>query len=154
MGVATARNLVSHFGSLEALLKADVEQLLEVDEVGDVVASNISDFFAMSSNRAVIDALLSQGVIFKPVGAAAASAGNSSLLDGEVWVVTGKLEAMSREETKEKLLSLGAKVSGSVSKKTNFLLAGEAAGSKLDKAQKLGVEGVSEQAFLARIEEG
>jgi DNA ligase (NAD+) len=142
VGEATARNLAMHFGSLEKIIKATQEQLEEVPDVGPVVAKNIVAFDHQSHNREVIDKLIKAGVHWediecKPVG--------EQLLAGKTIVLTGAL-SMPRNEVKEKLQALGAKVSGSVSKKTAYVIAGADAGSKLAKAQDLGIPVLDEDA--------
>ncbi|MGB5326114.1 MAG: NAD-dependent DNA ligase LigA [Pseudomonadales bacterium] len=149
VGEATARNLAQHFGSLEKLMQADRESLLEVDDVGAIVAGHILAFLANKANRQLIQRLREEGVHWPAMPAAAADSRGE--LHGQTWVVTGKLESMSREEAKAFLLAQGAKVAGSVSAKTSCLLAGPGAGSKLDKAQALGIEIIDEAAFLARF---
>jgi DNA ligase (NAD+) len=131
-----------HFGSLEKIIKATQEQLEEVPDVGPVVAKNIVAFDHQSHNREVIDKLIKAGVHWediecKPVG--------EQLLAGKTIVLTGAL-SMPRNEVKEKLQALGAKVSGSVSKKTAYVIAGADAGSKLAKAQDLGIPVLDEDA--------
>jgi len=153
VGEATARSLINHFGSLDALKQADAESLLAVRDVGDVVALHIQSFFANASNIEVIQQLINSGIKWQDQSPASENQKDNLPLSGETWVVTGKLETVSRDKAKEKLQSLGAKVAGSVSKNTNFLLAGESAGSKLTKAQALDVAIVSEKEFLARVDE-
>lgn len=148
VGEATANNLAQHFLTLQAIVDAEEEALLEVDDVGEVVAWHILHFFAEAHNQQVIDDLLGQGVewpaIEKPDS-------DSQPLVGKTFVVTGTLESMGRSEAKTRLQALGAKVAGSVSAKTDYLVAGEKAGSKLTKAQELGVEILDEVAFLAML---
>ncbi len=136
VGEATAANLAQHFGSLEAIEAASEEALLAVDDVGPIVAKHIHGFFAQPHNREVIERLRAEGVKWPEV--ARPSAEQQPLL-GQTFVLTGTL-AMSRDEAKQALQALGAKVAGSVSKKTTVVVAGEAAGSKLTKAEQLGVE--------------
>ena len=137
VGEATAKALGKYFGSLDALLAASEEELRGVPDVGPVVASRISAFFAEPHNREAITALRAAGVHWKE-GAPQRSA--EGPLAGKIMVLTGSLTSLTREEAKEKLEALGAKVAGSVSKKTSFVVAGEAAGSKLDKATELGID--------------
>ena len=137
VGESTARTLARWFGALDPVMAADREALVEVPDVGPVVADRIAGFFAEPHNREVIAALREAGVQWpegKPQRAA------EGPLAGQTVVLTGALSAMTREEAGERLQALGAKVAGSVSKKTSFLVAGEAAGSKLEKANSLGVE--------------
>jgi DNA ligase (NAD+) len=150
VGVATAHNLVNHFASLETLMSANIEQLLEVDDVGPVVAEHVAHFFAEPHNRAVIDALMAAGIHWpdpKPLAA------GEQPLTGLSYVITGTLTSMGRDQAGDYLKSLGAKVAGSVSAKTSALVAGEKAGSKLTKAQSLGVPVLDETAFLALLAE-
>ncbi len=137
VGESTARTLARHFGALDALMAADEAQLLEVPDVGPVVARRIAAFFAESHNREVIAALRAAGVRW-PEGAPRRAA--EGPLAGQTVVLTGSLAAMSRDEAGDRLQALGAKVAGSVSKKTSFVVAGEAAGSKLEKARELKLE--------------
>lgn len=147
VGESTARNLALHFGGWSALREASEEALLSVDDVGPVVADHLRQFMDEPSNMAVVDALL-QEVTFSDLQSGAAA---EQSLSGQTWVVTGKLEAFSRDEAKAHLQSLGAKVAGSVSAKTTCLVAGPGAGSKLAKAQSLGVEVIDEEALLALL---
>ncbi|NRA15641.1 MAG: NAD-dependent DNA ligase LigA [Oceanospirillaceae bacterium] len=145
VGEATARNLAREFGYLARILAADVERLEQVADVGPIVAKHIVSFFAQPHNLEVIDNLRSAGVTWpeaEPV------AEDELLLAGKVYVLTGTLEQMGRSEAKAYLQELGAKVSGSVSKKTDCLVAGTAAGSKLKKAQDLEIEILTEQQFV------
>lgn len=147
VGEVTANTLALHFKSMQALQNAGKDELTEVNEVGPVVASNVHAFFQESHNRDVIQALREAGVQWKvPV----ATQGPQPLA-GQTWVLTGSL-AVPRIRAKNLLESLGAKVVGSVSAKTSVVLAGEAAGSKLTKAEKLGVEVLDEEEFQALLE--
>jgi DNA ligase (NAD+) len=150
VGESTAKTLARHFGSLDPIMAADEETLRQVPDIGPVVAARIAHFFAEPHNREVIAALRANGVHWKEGPPQRASEGP---LAGKTVVLTGGLDAMSREEAGAKLESLGAKVSGSVSKKTSFVVAGEAAGSKLAKAQELGVEIWDEAKLLAFLAE-
>jgi DNA ligase (NAD+) len=150
VGEATARNLALHFGSISALINADEESLIGVADVGPIVASHIRGFFSVAHNREVIEALVTAGVTWPEIS----STGEKQSLAGQTWVLTGNLDTMTRAEAKEKLQVLGAKVSGSVSAKTDCLVAGSAAGSKLTKAQALGIHIVDEEALLAVLKEG
>jgi DNA ligase (NAD+) len=146
VGEATAATLAREFGTLAALRKASVERLQETPDVGPIVAAHIHDFFAAESNQRVIDALV------KAVHPKEGEARRGDLpLVGQTWVLTGTLAAMTRDEAKERLENLGAKVAGSVSKKTRAVVAGAEAGSKLDKARELGVEVLDETALLALL---
>ncbi|MFW5453715.1 NAD-dependent DNA ligase LigA [Thioalkalivibrio sulfidiphilus] len=150
VGEATARALASHFGGLDALMAADEEALMQVPDVGPVVAHHVATFFQQPHNREVIDALREAGVHWDETEPMQASAADLPL-SGNTYVLTGALESMTREEAGERLMALGAKVSGSVSKKTTAVIVGEAAGSKLAKAEKLGVPVLGEAEFLALI---
>lgn len=149
VGEATARVLAEHFGSLEALMEADEETLQQVDDVGPVVARHIRVFFDNDENCEVIRRLREAGVQWPE------QAGRkvSDVLAGQSWVLTGTLETMTRDEARARLQALGAKVSGSVSKKTRCVVAGPGAGSKLDKAEELGIEVIDEQALLTLLAE-
>ena len=147
VGEATARSLVSHYKALEAIRSACVDDLQAVDDVGPVVASHIEKFFRQPHNQEVIAELLEQGLTWPAIEAPAEDVAQP--LVGETWVLTGSLHSMTRDQGKEILQQLGAKVSGSVSAKTTVLLAGEKAGSKLTKAQNLGVKVISEDDFIA-----
>ena len=150
VGEATAGALAAAFGDLEALLAATTEQLLEVDDVGPIVASRVREFFINPDNIAIVRALQQAGVNWPPV----ASVDTDQLpLNGETWVVTGTLTQMGRSEAKERLQDLGAKVAGSVSAKTSCLVAGPGAGSKLSKAEAAGVKVIDESEFLQKLAE-
>jgi DNA ligase (NAD+) len=139
VGERTAQFLGEHFGSLEAVMKASEEELLEVEEVGPRIAQSIHEFFAEPSNRELVKRLEAAGLQFKGVKKERGTA-----LAGQTFVITGTLPTYSRDEAKKLIEDAGGKVSGSVSKKTNFVLAGEEAGSKLDKARELGVPVIEE----------
>lgn len=136
VGEATAKDLARHFGKLDALMAADEAALLEVNDVGPVVARSIANFFAEGHNVEVIEQLRAAGVQWPETEPAARA---PAPLAGKTFVLTGTLPTLSREEAKEMLEAAGAKVAGSVSKKTDYVVAGEAAGSKLAKALELGV---------------
>ncbi len=150
VGEATARSLALHFGNWESLADASEERLLEVDDVGPVVADHLRQFFDSEAAQAVVKRLRSAGVQWPDVEPAGS---REQALAGQTWVVTGKLEALSRDDAKVRLQSLGAKVAGSVSAKTHCLVAGPGAGSKLGKAQDLGVDIIDEQTLLVLLEE-
>ncbi len=143
VGEVTAHSLAAHFGTMEALQDASVETLTEVSDVGPIVAAHVAAFFQQEHNRQVIQALSDAGVKWQ---ALETQVGEQPLA-GEIWVLTGAL-SMPRIQVKNLLESLGAKVTGSVSAKTTTLLAGEAAGSKLKKAEKLGIKIISESDFV------
>jgi DNA ligase (NAD+) len=150
VGEATAKELARHFGQLDAIMVASEDALLQVADVGPVVAHSIRTFFDQPHNREVVQALRDAGVSW-PEGDALAP--TEMPLAGITVVLTGTLQSMGRDEAKEKLEALGAKVAGSVSKKTHFVVAGTEAGSKLDKAQALGVP-VLDDAGLAVLLSG
>ncbi len=143
-GEATTRSLASHFLTLDALIQADEAALIEIEDVGPIVAHHIVTFFQQAHNQEVIKRLLEAGIHWPEEQKIAAD----SALSGKTIVLTGTLEKMSRSEAKEKLLALGAKVSGSVSKKTDFVVAGHDAGSKLTKAEKLDITVVDEATLI------
>ncbi|WP_304305646.1 NAD-dependent DNA ligase LigA [Pseudacidovorax intermedius] len=151
VGETTAKDLARHFGRLDGIMDASVEQLLEVNDVGPIVAEAIRTFFDQPHNREVIEQLRACGVQW-PEGDPAPRA--ALPLAGKTFVITGTLPTLSREDAKEKLEAAGAKVAGSVSKKTHYVVAGEAAGSKLDKARELGVEVLDEAGMLALLAAG
>ena len=150
VGETTARDLAAHFGALEPLMDADEETLQEVPDVGPVVAASIGGFFRERHNRDVIRALRKAGVTWDEGTPRAAPKGRAA---GKTFVLTGTLAGMTREEATELILSQGGKVSGSVSKKADYVVAGAEAGSKLAKAEALGVA-VLDEAGLRRLLEG
>jgi DNA ligase (NAD+) len=149
VGERTAQFLEAHFGNLDDLAAASIETLQEVGEVGPKVAESIRQFFAERRNCDLLERLRAAGVNFKGVKQAARKTGP---LSGLTFVITGTLPNLKREEAKEKIENAGGKVSGSVSSKTNYLLAGEEAGSKLDKAKDLKVEVIDENTLLKMLE--
>ena len=144
VGEATAKELSRHFGTLDAIMDATIDQLLQVSDVGPTVAQSIRTFFDQAHNREVVEQLKASGVNWKEE---TATAGASLPLTGRTFVLTGTLQTMGRDEAQAKLEMLGAKVSGSVSKKTHAVVAGAEAGSKLEKAQSLGVTVMDESSF-------
>ena len=148
VGETTAKMLAQTFQNLTALMQADLEQLKKTPDVGDITAEWIYDFFRAEHNMEVIQRLLDAGVKWE-----APKAPTRQPLNGESWVVTGTLTSMGRDEATQKLQALGARVSGSVSAKTKCVVAGEKAGSKLDKAEKLGVAVMDETQFLMMLEQ-
>ncbi|ELP5730331.1 NAD-dependent DNA ligase LigA [Vibrio vulnificus] len=149
VGEATAANLVRHFKNLDAIQAATHEQLIDVPDIGEVVAQHIIAFFSEEKNQRVVQDLIEQGVVWAAVEELPSN--TPQPLAGKVVVLTGTLTQLSRSDAKEALERLGAKVTGSVSKKTDILFAGEAAGSKLAKAQELGIEIQTEQDLLALL---
>ncbi len=150
VGEATALTLAQHFGTLENIRSASEEQLQQAPDVGPVVASRIAAFFAQQHNLDIIRALQDAGVNWQEQEPAAREAG---VLDGKTYVLTGTLTKLTRDEAKDYLQQLGAKVAGSVSKNTDMVVAGEKAGSKLAKAESLGVPVIDEDAFLQLLRE-
>ncbi|WP_288589776.1 MULTISPECIES: NAD-dependent DNA ligase LigA [Marinobacter] len=147
VGEATAKRLAAHFGTLEAISEADEETLQTVPDVGPIVAGHIRSFFDQPHNQETLAALKEAGVTWQEEQVLSA---DEQPLNGQTWVLTGTLSGMTRDQAKEKLEQLGAKVAGSVSKKTACVVAGEAAGSKLAKAEQLGVP-VLDEAGLANL---
>jgi len=148
VGETTAKDLARHFGQLDAIMDASVEQLLQVPDVGPVVAGSIQGFFAEPHNREVVAQLRAVGIDW-PEGEPAAAA--RLPLAGQTFVLTGTLPTLSRDEAKAMLEAAGAKVAGSVSKKTHCVVAGAEAGSKLDKARELGVAVIDEAQLRALV---
>ncbi len=148
VGEATARALALAFGDLETLMAAQVEQLEAIRDIGPVVARHIAHFFQQTHNREVIDKLLAAGIDWPPV-----EQRRDQPLNGRTYVLTGTLESMTRDEAKRRLLALGANVSGSVSASTTAVVAGEKAGSKLAKAEKLQIPVLSEADLLQLLDE-
>ena len=143
VGEATAKQLAQHFGDLPALMEATIEELQTVQDVGPIVAEHIISFFAEKHNRDIIQKLIKSGVHWEKMKKLA-----QLPLHGQTFVLTGAMQGMSRDEAKEKLESLGAKVAGSVSSKTNYVVVGSDAGSKLKKAKELGIATMEEEDFL------
>ncbi len=149
-GESTAKDLARHFGTLEAIMQADAERLLAVPDVGPVVAQSIVDFFGEAHNIEVVQQLRALGVQWQEHDGVSTE---PLPLSGKTFVLTGTLASLGRDEAKSRLEALGAKVAGSVSKKTHYVVAGVEAGSKLEKAQELGVPVLDEQAFLQLLQE-
>jgi DNA ligase (NAD+) len=150
VGEATALALARHFGSLERLMDADEAAIRQVPDVGPVVAAHVAAFFASPDHRRVIKALRDKGVRWPDVSSAAAAAQGQGLA-GRTFVITGQLTSMTREQAQEALIARGAKVAGSVSKKTSFVVAGGEAGSKLARARELGVTVLDERQLLGML---
>ena len=148
VGEATAKELVRHFGKMDAIMDATVDQLLQVPDVGPIVAQSLRTFFDQAHNREVVEQLRACGVTWTE---GVPSAGASLPLAGQTYVLTGTLPTLSRDQAKDMLEALGAKVAGSVSKKTHGVVAGAEAGSKLDKAQELGILVLDEAGLLALV---
>ena len=149
VGEATAKELSRHFGTMDAIMDATLEQLLQVSDIGPTVAQSIRTFFDQAHNREVVEQLKACGVHWKE---GVASEGASLPLTGQTFVLTGTLQSMGRDDAQTKLEMLGAKVASSVSKKTHAVVAGAEAGSKLEKAQSLGVLILDEAAFMELLE--
>jgi DNA ligase (NAD+) len=143
VGETTAKDLARHFGNMRRLLDAGVEQLLQVSDVGPVVAQSVRAFFEQPHNREVIEQLMAAGVSWPETDGTADAV--ALPLAGRTFVLTGTLPSLSRDEAKDLIEAAGGKVAGSVSKKTHVVVAGEEAGSKLDKARELGITIVDEQ---------
>jgi DNA ligase (NAD+) len=150
VGVSASRALAAHFGGLDPLMDASIEELQRIPDVGEVVATSIHDFFQEPRNRQMIERLQKLGL--KPQVEPKKKTSESAI-GGTTWVITGTL-SQPREEIAELIINRGGKVSGSVSKKTNFVLAGDEAGSKLDKAKELGVRVLSETEFRKMLQRG
>jgi DNA ligase (NAD+) len=150
VGEATAKELARHFGKMDAIMDATLEQLLQVADVGPIVAQSIRTFFDQPHNREVVEQLRACGVTWTECEP---TAGASLPLAGQTCVLTGTLPTLSRDQAKDMLETLGAKVAGSVSKKTHCVVAGTEAGSKLEKAQELGIKVLDEAGLLALVAE-
>ncbi len=147
VGTTLAAGLAGHFGSMERLMSASAEELVSVEDVGEVVAESIQNFFASEANRHVIEKLKASGVSMEAVKKGAVG----GVLAGKTFVFTGELTSLSRGEAEELVRTLGGKASTSVSAKTSFVVAGPKAGSKREKARKLGVEILDEAGFLKMV---
>jgi DNA ligase (NAD+) len=150
VGEATAAALAAHFGKLEPLLEADEATIQEVADIGPIVAAHVHHFFQQGHNREVIAEARKLGVNWPEQKARAVAEGH---LTGKTFVITGTLDSMSRDEAGDRIVALGGKVSGSVSKKTSYVVAGSEPGSKLKKAQELGVEVLDEAGLLQLLEQ-
>ncbi len=140
IGIAASEAILKKFGSIDALFTADIDALCEVEDIGEIMAQSVIDFFSLPETKQLIARLADSGVVMQ----AAQSASASDSLAGLTFVLTGTLSTMTRAEAGEKLKLLGAKVTGSVSAKTSYVVAGEAAGSKLDRANQLGIPVIDE----------
>ncbi|MGH8797770.1 MAG: NAD-dependent DNA ligase LigA, partial [Caldimonas sp.] len=152
VGESTAKDLAAHFGALDRLMDAPLEELLEVDDVGPIVAQSIRTFFEQPHNREVVDQLRGAGVRW-PEGAGV-DRGVPKPLAGKTFVLTGTLPVLTRDAAKELIEAAGGKVSGSVSKKTDYVVAGSEAGTKLAKAEALGVAVIDEAQLRALLGSG
>jgi len=150
VGETTAKDLARHFGALDRIMQASLEQLLEVGDVGPIVAQSIRTFFDEPHNREVVEQLRACGIHW-PEHAGEADT-RPKPLAGKTFVLTGSLPTLTRDAAKEMLEAAGAKVAGSVSKKTDYVVAGEEAGSKLDKARQLGITILDEAGLRALLD--
>ena len=151
VGETTAMNLANEFKTLSAIEKAEYDALIDVQDIGPIVAQHIVNFFQQEHNIEVIEQLLASGIVIQAVKSTLSQQQQASAFFEKTVVITGTLPSLSRDEAKQKLLEVGAKVTGSVSAKTDYLLAGDKAGSKLAKAEKLGVEVIDETTFLQML---
>jgi DNA ligase (NAD+) len=149
VGEATAKDLARHFGAIDALMTANADQLQQVPDVGPIVAASIVRFFAEAHNVEVVEQLRAAGVHW---AAGVAHSAASSPIAGKTFVLTGSLPTLTRDTAKDMIEALGGKVAGSVSKKTDFVVAGAEAGSKLEKAQSLGLAILDETQFRELLE--
>jgi DNA ligase (NAD+) len=158
VGETTAKDLARHFGSLDRLMDASEVQLLEVRDVGPVVAQSVRGFFDQPHHREIVEQLRAAGIAWPETDGVTAStavevtAGDRPVA-GKIFVLTGTLPTLSRDEAKELIEAAGGKVSGSVSKKTHHIVAGAEAGSKLDKARELGVSVIDEDGLKALLQD-
>ena len=152
VGSKAAKELAQHFQTMKALQAASVEQLLEIDGLGAIIAYSVKTYFEQPSVQELIQELKDSGVNMSYLGVKKDdSAASGHVLSGKTVVLTGTLEQLTRQDAKEKLEALGAKVTGSVSKKTDVVIVGHSAGSKLTKANELGIAVWSEQQFLESL---
>ena len=157
VGVSTARTLASNFEGIEDLIKASYEKLLTLPDIGPVVAKHIVDFFSEKHNLSIISQLITKGDLFSagieitPLPQQSEIDPSSLPLNGQTFVITGTLDSMDRNTAKVKILELGGKVSGSVSKKTSAVVCGAEPGSKLVKANELGIRVIYEEEFLEML---
>jgi DNA ligase (NAD+) len=149
VGVGAARKLADHFLSIDRLMKASDDQILEVSEIGPSICGSVKEFFSNEKNVNIISKLKDHGINFKSEKKRTVN----SFFTGKTFVLTGSLSKFSREEAGEKIQTLGGKVTSSVSKNTDYVLAGENAGSKLDKAVNLGIKILKEEDFLIYLNE-
>ena len=148
VGEATAANLAAYYGTLDLIMEADEESLKTVQDIGHVVAKHVVNFFHETHNKEVIHDLINKANIQWPKAEAINKADINSPFAGKTVVLTGSMNVLTRDEAKDKLIALGAKVAGSVSKKTDMVIAGEAAGSKLAKAIELGITVIDEDELI------
>jgi DNA ligase (NAD+) len=153
VGETTAKDLAKHFGQLDRVLDASVEQLLEVPDVGPIVAESIHTFFAQPHNREVVEQLRAAGLSWTEHAGSDAANAVPLPLAGKTFVLTGTLPTLAREDAKAMIEAAGGKVAGSVSKRTHYIVAGAEAGSKLDKANELGVAVLDEEGLRTLLAE-
>ena len=151
VGETTAKDLAKHFGTIHAVMNADENALLSVHDVGPIVAASITHFFGNEKNRNAVERLLACGFEFAPVAMNAPNSQTNATIAGKTFVLTGTLPTLKRDDAKSMIEAAGGKVSGSVSKKTSFVVAGAEAGSKLDDAQRFGIVILDETEFLSLI---
>jgi len=149
VGNRVAHVLAADLGSLDALASASTERLAAVNEIGEVIADSVHDYFASQAGKDAVAALKKAGIDPKMERPAASG---TQPLAGKTVVVTGTMVKFDRKQIEDLIVKLGGKASGSVSKKTSFVIAGESAGSKLDKAKELGVEVIDEATFISRFD--
>jgi DNA ligase (NAD+) len=149
IGEVAATALAAKYGTLDALTKATKEELCTIEDFGEITADCVVNFFSHEQNLVLVRKLIDHGLLTDAIAAP-----TGDLFAGITFVLTGTLPTMSRDEASEKIKALGGKVSGSVSSKTGYVVAGEAAGSKLTKAQSLGIKIISEEELMSMIAEG
>ena len=148
VGEQTAKDLARTFGSLETLMHATVDELMQVHDVGNIVANSTADFFSEAHNRDIISQLLAHGISYSKTESVSKF---NEKFTGKTFVLTGTLPTLTRDEAKAMIEEYGGKVSGSVSKKTDYVVAGSDAGSKLEKATSLGITIIDETTFLTLL---
>ena len=150
VGPVAARALTEHFGSLQSIFAASVQELAEVEGIGPTLAQSIHDWYQQDWHQEIIRSWQAAGVVFAIPGFDKSKIGGPGIFQGQTIVVTGTLTTLTREQAEELIIAEGGKAAGSVSKKTSFVVAGPGAGSKLQKAEELGVEVIDEAEFLRR----
>jgi len=150
VGEVTAMNLANELKQLDIILQTAREEFESIKDIGPVAAEHLVNFFANEDNRQIVQDLVELGISWPVIEQKSAE---QLPLKDQIWVLTGGLSEMTRQQAKQKLIDLGAKVSGSVSSKTSCLLAGQSAGSKLAKAESLGVKVIDEEAFISLLDE-
>jgi DNA ligase (NAD+) len=152
VGAGAAKKLAAHFKSLDSLIASSKEEIMEVYEIGESISKSVKKFFSDSHNKKIIKELKKAGLKFSFTDAKTAFVGDN-YFKGKTFVLTGTLNSFTREEAEEKIINFGGNVTSSVSKKTKCVLAGEKAGSKLDKAKSLGINILDEIEFQKKISE-